>query len=461
MKRKFFRTICGCTAFMASLLLASCGNQDKSDPNITSKKEQKIELVSNIEPTNIVFWHAMKGPNADALNKLVDNYNNSSGKEKGIKVTAVFQDTEIASKVKLAASTDDIENAPDVIQTVASDIPGLSSLEEIVPAQTFLNQKDSDISIDDYYPHLLRAFTYENKIMGIPMNVSTLLLYYNEDLFKKVGLSEPPKTISQLAEYSKKLGKLDGVTGFNAEIARYQLANFIVSQSENSFMGNNEGGRLKPMTSYTMGTDGTLKAYLEEWKKIVESGSYKYLEDNPNEEFSSGLNAMVLLSSSRLGAIKGLVGDSFTWKTAFLPKVNSDDTSGASVGGSALVMYNKGDNNKLSATWDFIHYITSAEAQASWSQETGYIPVNINTETLPSMVAFYDENPNYKVALEQMKASSPLAQEPFDLVNWEVNDIIKDVMARFAQNDLTVDETVKEISTRSNEALTEYIRVNK
>lgn len=459
MRRKIFRAICGCTAVIASLVLASCGSKTAKDSK--SANTSKVELVKEIKPTEIVFWHAMKGPNADALNKIVDGYNKSSGKEKGIKVTAVFQDKEIASKVKLAASNDDIKNAPDVIQTVGSDIPSLSSLEEIIPAQIFLDQKDSGISTDAYYPHLLRAFTYEGKTIGIPMNVSTLLLYYNEDLLKKVGLSEAPKTVAELAEYSKKLGELKGVTGFNAEIARYQLANFIVSQSEKSFMGDNEGGRLKPMTAYTMGKDGTLKAYLKEWKKVVDSGSYKYLEDNPNEEFSSGLNAMVLLSSSRLGAIKGLVGNKFAWKTAFLPKVNKEDTNGASIGGSALVMYNRGDNNKLSAAWDFIRYATSAKVQSSWSQETGYIPVNKGTEDLPEMQSFYKENPNYKVALEQMKASSPLSQEPFDLVNWEVNDIIKDVMGRFAQNELTIDEAVEEISTRSNDALTEYIRVNK
>ena len=45
-------------------------------------------------------------------------------------------------------------------------------------------------------------------------------LYYNEDMLKKAGLNGPPKTISELTEYAKKLtvrnpdGSLK-VVGFN------------------------------------------------------------------------------------------------------------------------------------------------------------------------------------------------------------------------------------------------------
>ena len=59
-----------------------------------------------------------------------------------------------------------------------------------------------------------------------------------------------------------------------------------------------------------------------------------------------------------------------------------------------------------------------------------------------------------------MKNASPMSQEPFDLVNWEVNDIIKDVMKRFAQGNISKDEAKDEIIKKSNDALSEYNRVN-
>lgn len=442
-------------------LLAACAqnsNETSSDSNQTQK--ENIQLVDKIEPTEIIFWHAMKGTNGEAIEKIVQKYNETRGKEKNIKVTAVFQDTKIASKVKMASSSNDKENAPDVIQTVGSDIPGIATLPEVVTASDVFSQKNNKLNKDDFYPQLLRAFTYQNKIIGVPMNASTLLLYANMDMLRSVGFEDVPKTIDELAQYAKKISELKGKNGFNSEIARYQLVNFIVSQSDKSFVGDNEGGRSSRMTKYTMGEDGTLDKFLDEWQKVVDSGGYKYTEDNANEEFSTGLNAMALLSSARLSAIKKLVGDSFEWKTSFIPKVSEKDSSGASVGGSSLVLYSHDDANRLSAAWDFISYVTSAEVQVEWSKATGYIPVNSKTESLPEMIKFYEENPNYKVALDQMKNSSPMSQEPFDLVNWEVNDIIKDVMKRFAEHKITKEQAKEEIITKSNTALEEYNRVN-
>lgn len=459
MKRKPL-IILGLTVGMLGLGLTGCGSKEETQEKATSEPE----LLDKLEATEIVFWHAMSGSNGEAIELIVEEYNESIGKEHNIKVTPVFQDVEIASKIKMVAADDDKKNAPDVVQTVGMDVPSLVQLSQIVPAQTFLDSENATISESDYYEHLLRAFTYENQVMGIPMSSSSLLLYYNEDLLKESGFNKPPQTVAELAAYTEKLTeKKDGKIsryGLNAEITRYQLANFIVSQYPESFMGDQEGGRKAPMTKLTIDEDDTLEKFLTEWKKVVDSGGYKEIEDNANEEFATGVSAMTLLSSSRLGAIKGLVGDSFTYKVAYLPKVTANDTSGASVGGSSLMLYNRGDNKKLTAAWSFIEFATSAESQGKWAQATGYIPTNIESENLPTLQAFYEENPNYQVPLAQMKDSSPLSQEPFDLVNWEINDIVKDVMADFGSGTIEVDEAKERIVEEANAALDEYHRVN-
>ena len=132
--------------FLATIIsvLGLVGCSQVSEDTTTTKvleNSSTTQLVDNIKPTEITFWHAMKGSNGEAIDRIVNSYNETQGKEKGIKVTAVFQDTKIASKVKLASSTKDMENAPDVIQTVGSDIPGISALPEIIPASHIFEQK--------------------------------------------------------------------------------------------------------------------------------------------------------------------------------------------------------------------------------------------------------------------------------------------------------------------------------
>ena len=170
-----------------------------------------------------------------------------------------------------------------------------------------------------------------------------MLLYYNEDALKEAGFDAPPATWDELAQYTEALTKkgADGSVeryGFEAQIKRYHLVNYIVQQSEDSFVGDNEGGRAGEMTKLTIGEDGTLKTVLEKVDALLKTGGYKYVEDSLNEEFANGLTAMCMMSSSRLATIDGLVGDSFQWKAAPIPKITEADGSGAALGGSCLTL---------------------------------------------------------------------------------------------------------------------------
>ncbi|GHU56082.1 hypothetical protein FACS189442_4350 [Spirochaetia bacterium] len=125
------------------------------------------------------------------------------------------------------------------------------------------------------------------------------------------------------------------------------------------------------------------------------------------------------------------------------------------------MVFSHQDPDRLAAAWSFVEYATSAEAQVRWSQATGYLPVNKATESLPTMQSFYAANPQFKVPLDQMKASSPLAQEPFDMVMWQIDTIIRDIMVQFAEGKITVQQTADEIVKQYNTALDDYNRANR
>ena len=49
--------------------------------------------------------------------------------------------------------------------------------------------------------------TADGRMLSLPLNSSTPVLYYNKDAFKKAGLdpNTPPKTWPEMGEYAKKL----------------------------------------------------------------------------------------------------------------------------------------------------------------------------------------------------------------------------------------------------------------
>ncbi len=438
---------------------AAAGTAAETKTADGAKLEEGKETSAALEgQTEVTFWHSMNGPAGEALEEVIAGYNAGQGSEKGIYVNLVYQGYEGTDKVILAYQTGDTSNAPDINQGLTSTIPSMMDLDWTV---------DLTDMVEDgiYYDSMIRSCTADGKIMAVPFANSNLLLYYNEDALKEAGFAAPPATWDELAQYTEKLTKksADGKVeryGFETQIKRYHLCNYIVQQSEDSFVGDNEGGRAGEMRKLTVKEDGTLKTILEKVDAVNKTGGYKYVEDSLNEEFANGLTAMCMMSSSRLATVEGLVGDSFTWKVAPIPKVTEQDTSGAALGGSCLTLFNLGDEARVQAAWDVLQYCSSPEAQFILSTKSGYIPVNRQVEEMEEMKAYYEENPQFKVPLDQMKNSSPMAQEPLDLVYNDINGVMTDLMVQFCEGSLTVDETVDKIVEECNALLDEYHEAN-
>lgn len=429
------------------------------------KKEEKAETTAKKESgdaTEVVFWHSYSGATEEALKSIIDGYNEGRGKEKNIHVELVYQGYEGTDKVTLAYQTKDYDNAPDINVGLTSTLPSVMEMGWSVSAQDFMEKEGAEVTKDTFYEQLQRACTYKDEMVAIPFSNSIPLLYYNVDMLKEAGFTEPPKTMDELTEYVEALTVKEGDEvkryGLNMQVKRYQLMQFCVSQNENSFFGDKEGGRTDVMEKITAGEDGTMEAFLEKLQALLETGGYKYVEDNINEEFAQGLSAMVIMSSSRLGTMDELMDGKYM--TAFLPKVNEEDTNGAAVGGSCLNIFDRGDEERLDAAWDVVQYCVSPESQYTFSTASGYLPVNVECENMEEMKKYYEEKPQYKVALDQMKAANPLSQESFDPTYNEINGIITETMLEFCQGTKNVEETVTSIVDQCNASLDEYHAAN-
>ncbi|MDR1443395.1 MAG: extracellular solute-binding protein [Treponema sp.] len=446
--KRFFLAVLFCAVAAASLFAGG--------------KDERSGAAAAGKAVEVVFWHSTSGATGEALENIIKGYNEGPGKEKNIHVNLVYQGYEGTDKVILAYQTRDMANAPDINQGLTSTIPSVMDMSWSVSAERFLNSRDSTITKNTFYTALQRSCTYEGEMAAIPFANSIPLLYYNVEMLREAGYSKPPETMDQLTDYVKKLTVKQGNSvsryGLNMQTKRYQLVEFCVSQNPASFFGDNEGGRSAPMTRITAGEDGSLRAFLEKLQKLLDTGGYKYVEDSINEEFAQGLSAMVIMSSSRIGTMDRLMPGGYM--TAFLPKVNPGDSSGAAVGGSCLNLFDRGSDDRLKAAWDVIQWCASPENQYALSIASGYIPVNTACETMPEMQAYYRENPQYKVALDQMKASNPLAQEPLDLTYNEINGIVTDVMLEFCQGKLDVNAAVAKIVADCNASLNEYHAAN-
>ncbi len=136
-------------------------------------------------------------------------------------------------------------------------------------------------------------------------------------------------------------------------------------------------------------------------REFVESGNAVTVTD-PVTDFQTGAFGAILASTGSLGGIRDAA--QFEFATAFLPE---ELEFGCPTGGSGLsIMQNSSEENKEAAAL-FIDFCTNTENTSFWAQTTGYMPVRTSAVESDDFQAFLDENPNNRVAIEQLPLTEP------------------------------------------------------
>lgn len=139
----------------------------------------------------------------------------------------------------------------------------------------------------------------------------------------------------------------------------------------------------------------------------------------------------------------------FELQTAFIPKGTQ---YGVTTGGCNIAMLKGLTKEQQDAAWEYIKYITSTEETVEASIVTGYLATRKSALENDKMIAWYEEFPQYKVALDQLEISSGRPNNP-GYVEFQVE--LTNAMAEMMVNDADVDTTLAELETKGNELLNE------
>lgn len=140
--------------------------------------------------TEIVVWHAYRGGEKTAFEKVVNQYNAS---QKMIKVSplAVPYDA-FADKITAAVPRG---KGPDVFIYAQDRLGGwITAGNTIEPIDFYLDKS----LIARFIPSTMQAMTYRKTTYGLPLNYKVMTMIYNKALVKT-----PPKTTTELVKVAK------------------------------------------------------------------------------------------------------------------------------------------------------------------------------------------------------------------------------------------------------------------
>ncbi len=427
------------------------------------------EISISDEITEVEFWHYSSGLLGEAMTELVDTFNATIGKEQRIVVREVFQGkaSDVATKVRASIQANRAKDLPDLAQMDATGVMDVRDSALLVSTQDLISA-DPSFSMDELQPGTVLSMTYKDELIGMPFNASTILLYYNKDAFREVGLNpeQPPRTLAELADYAGKLMKMesDGKTvaryGFAGVPTTYELVSWIGQQNGVSYLTDKRNGHDGNPTQVVFDTEGTLATFLNEWRKVYEGGGLGNLTSDVRQQFIAGKTAMFVISTSSLATVIDSVGDRFEVGVGYLPQVNESSTGGVNIGGGAIFAFdNENDPGKV-ATWEFLKYLMSPESQLFWHQRTGYFPVHVDTYAMAEFHQHIEENPLFKVAIDQLADSDPRIQSVWWPNSYQAYFEIQNGILEMLERNISTEETVEKLASVLNRYMDEYNRMN-
>ena len=356
--------------------------------------------------TEINWWHAHGGRLGEKVNAIADGFNKS---QSDYKLVATYKGN-YADTMTAGIAAFRAKNPPHFLQVFEVGTASMMAAKgAIKPVYEVMAESGLPFDPNVYLPTVTGYYTTgEGKMLSMPFNSSTPVLYYNKEAFKKAGLdpNKPPKTWPEVADYARKLAKV-GYIGFStAWISWIHIENF--SAWHNVPIGTKANGFGGLDTEFVFNSPIHVKhiQQLADWQKekIFIYGGRRNLG---NAKFSSGEVAMYTESSAGYAGFKKTC--KFDFGTSMLPYW--PDAAGAPqntiIGGASLWVMEGHSPEEYKGVAAFFNYLSKPEVQADWHQFTGYLPITMAAYDLTKKQGVYKKDPGMETALKQMTLNKP------------------------------------------------------
>ena len=312
------------------------------------------------------------------------------------------------------------------------------------------------ISEDDFYELPLDAFRYDgNELICIPQNISSLVVYYNVDMFEAAGLPLPADdwTLDDFVEAAKALTvdhDGDGITDTHGLVSDSSLIRYA------PFIWGNEGEIVDDIDHPTHLTLDTPEAregiqwFMDlgvQGHNVVPSEAEVLAEDDLSR-FMNGRAGMLFQSRRVVPTLREI--DGFQWDVAPLPQ--GEEPAGILHSDAFCMSAAAGDKD---AAWEFIEYAVGPEGQEVLAQTGRTVPSLKSVAESPVFLGTGeadDDNaspPSSHVYLDTI----PMLGRVPSLSTWpEIEDIFNAEFQKALYTEIDLDEALQHVEANTEDA---------
>lgn len=358
-------------------------------------------------PVEVQWWHAMGGELGKTVERIAQGFNES---QDAYKVTPVYKGN-YTETMTAAISAFRAQEHPHIVQVFEVGTATMMAAEGAVyPVHKLMADAGEPFEKGDYIPAVVSYYTTpEGKLLSLPFNSSTPVLWRNKDAFREAGLDpdRPPQTWSEMESYSEKLQDAGYPCGFSIGWQSWvAIENF--SAWHNIPIGTKQNGFAGLETGFAFNNDLVTRhiSDLAEWQrsKIFDYGGRRG-ESLP--KFTNAECAMWINSSAYYASIREQA--QFEFGQSFLPYYEGVDDApqNSIIGGATLWVLRGHSDEEYKGVAKFFSYLSQSEVQFDWHESTGYVPITTAAYELAKQKGHYERNPGTDTAIKQLSLHAP------------------------------------------------------
>ena len=412
------------------LIAAACtaGNESVSTPSPIDTSDANASHA----PVTISMWVPFAGAEYDKVAQVFDMFHQ---KYPWITVDVRTGIGENDDKVLAAIRAG---NPPDAVMSWSLDSVGkfcaTGAWQDLTP---YIQQSAMDTSL--FPPSVTRYTSYAGSQCALPFLTDAMGLYFNEDLFAKHGITEPPKTMSELTADAKALTEFnpDGsikVAGFVPWFGYYEFTPLELSIIYGADYYNADG------TRSAVATEPGWTALFEWQKDLVDFYGADNLKEfvagqgdewsAPND-FQRGRVAMMFDGEWRVAMIGDFASDLHYGTAPYPTPDDATDQYGIGRVGGTIIGIPRGSAHPAEA-WLLVQFLaTDTDALVAMGNAIRNVPTTYPALESPDL----DVTPQFQTFLDifgdpgsHYKQTSEIGTADQDLVeafaaDWQAGDV--------------------------------------
>ncbi len=413
--------------------------------------------------TEVQFWHAFTGRLGELVKAQVEEFNASQSDY----VVVESHKGNYSETLNAGIAAFRAQEQPHILMvfevgtaTMMAAGGAVKPVHEVMAASGATFDPDAYIgSVKGYYT------STDGDMLSLPFNSSTPVLWVNRDALSAAGV-DPDTDLSTWQNVDATLEALKAggeecplVTAWQSWI---HLENFSAYHDVPFATKDNGFGGLD--TELALNGEAQI-AHLSAMGQWAKDGKFIYTgrRNEGGANFRAGDCALFTESSAGYAGIKSEAEFEFDVRPLPYWEGVGNGPQNTIIGGASLWVMEGHEDPEYKGVGEFLSFLSSSNVQATWHQNTGYLPITAEAGDATRAAGFYDQNPGTDIAVIQMTAKEPTANSKglrlgsFD----QIRGIIDEELEAIWAGDKTAQEAMDSAKERGDVLLRRFETANK